>query len=116
MDRIVIERLRAETHVGATEEERGTAQHVLIDVVARCDLTGARASDSLADTVDYGLLVAAITRTVESSDVALLERLAEKIALVAAGHPRVTGVTVTVEKEKPPLPQDVGRVAVSVDR
>ena len=116
MDRIVIERLRVETHVGATVEERAAPQHVLVAVEARCDLHVAAANDALADTVDYASLVEAVTRTVESSEAALLEALAEKVATVVRRTSGVTGVTVTIEKEKPPLPQDVARVAVSIER
>lgn len=116
MDRIIIRGLRVKTCVGAAAEERAAAQHVLIDVEASCDLSVAGTSDALPDTVDYSALVAAITETAEASDVALLERLAQEIADVARRHPRVTAVTVTIEKVKPPLTQDVSTVAVSIER
>ena len=116
MDRIIIERLRVKTHLGVTAEERSVAQQVLIDVEARCDLSDAAISDALSDTVDYAALVEVIAQTVESNEGALLESLAERVAGVVRQSPGVSAVTVTIEKERPPLPQDVARVAVSIER
>ena len=116
MDLISITGLRVATRVGATAEERATPQPVVVDVEVRCDLRTPAATDSLDDTVDYGALVAAVTKTVESSEVALLERLAEEVALTARRQPRVSGVTVTIGKEQPPVPQDVTSVTVSIER
>lgn len=116
MDSIKVRDLRVESHVGATEEERGGAQMLSIDLDVVVDLRPAGRSDDLADTVDYGLLVKEVAKLVETSNCALLEHLAENIAARIASIEGVNGVTVEVSKDAPPIEQDVGTVAVRIER
>lgn len=62
-------------------------------------------------------MVAAIQRIVEGERHRLLERLATRIADdVLAVDPRITSVTVTVRKLRPPLPADLASAAVTITR
>ena len=61
-------RCACEGRLGVSEEERELPQLVEVDVEVEADLAAAGASDALADTVDYGPLVEAVTRTVEEGE------------------------------------------------
>jgi dihydroneopterin aldolase len=76
MDRITLSSMRLEGRLGVSEEERALPQLVEVDVEVEVDLSAASESDQLADTVDYGPLVEATIRTVETGDYRMLEGLA----------------------------------------
>jgi dihydroneopterin aldolase len=116
MDRIELRGLRVLGTHGALPEEQARAQPFEVDVDLVADLAAAGASDELADTIDYGGLAEAVARVVEDERYALLERMAERIAETARSDPRVTAVTVTVRKLRPPVPVDLGSAAVTITR
>ena len=116
MDSIKVRELRVKSHIGATEEERSRPQSLSINLDVVTDLRPAGLSDNLTETVDYGLLVAEVASLVEGSNCALLEHLAENIATHIASIEGVNGVTVEVAKDAPPIEQDVGIVAVRIER
>lgn len=116
-DRIELRGLRFTALVGALPEEQDRAQPVEVDLDIEADLVPAGASDELADTVDYGALCAAVEAEVGAGHVALLERLAERIAtVVLAVDPRVDAVTVAVRKLRPPVPQQLTTSGVRIRR
>ena len=116
MDRILIQGLRLKGHVGVTEEERARPQLLGVDVEVRTDLGRAGTSDDLADTIDYGELLDLIAGIVGDRRSRLLESLAEQIASAIASLEGVSGVTVEIGKEDPPVDQEVDRVAVRIER
>lgn len=116
MDVITIRDLRVETHIGVTKEERARSQTVAINVDIETDLTRAGITDDINDTVDYDDVATRVGDLVRSSEMQLLEHLAEKIASLVSADPRVTGVTVEVAKERPPIGEDVGAVIVTIER
>ncbi len=102
---------------GALPEEQERAQPFEVDLDLTADLSAAGASDDLADTVDYGAVVAAAERVVAGERHRLLERLATRIADdVLALDGRITAVTVTVRKLRPPVPVDLASAAVTITR
>lgn len=116
MDSIIVKQLRVETRVGATEDERARPQPVTIDIQIAADLHRAGETDDLADTVDYGAVTAAVAELAGGSNCALLEHLAAKIAAHIAAIPQVDGVTVEIAKVSPPIEEDVGGVAIRIER
>ncbi len=116
MDSIIVRDLRVATHVGATEQERDRPQVVLIGIEIATDLRTAGKTDDLAETVDYGRVTADVAALVSGARSALLENLAEKIAAHIAEIPGVNGVTVEIAKESPPIEEEVGSVAVRIER
>lgn len=116
MDSIIVRDLRVKAHVGVTEEERSDAQLLVISLVLYTDLRKAGMSDDLADTVDYGRVTAEVEELVVSTQTALLESLAEKIAGHIAAMPGINGVSVEIAKDAPPIEQDVGCVGVRIER
>ena len=89
---------------GALPEERDRAQPFEVDLDLAADLAPACASDALDDTVDYGAVAAVVARVVGDERHQLLERLATRITDdVLALDARITSVTVTVRKLRPPV-------------
>ena len=104
------------TH-GALPEEKDRAQPFEVDLDLASDLTAAGRTDSLADTVDYGAVAAAVEAVVAGERHQLLERLASRIAdEVLALDARIASVTVTVRKLRPPVPVDLASAGVTVTR
>lgn len=115
-DGITISRLKVPTHVGVSEEERSRLQAVIINIELALDLKPAAESDNLDDTVDYDRLTTQIAELVRSTEAKLLENLAETIASHVCTLTRVERVSVEVIKESPPVPEDVGPIAVRITR
>ena len=81
------------------------------------DLTRAGLSDDLADTVDYGAVCATVAGGVGAGHVALLERLAARVAdAVLAADERIAAVDLTVRKLRPPVPADLATSGVHIAR
>ena len=97
---------------GVLAEEQTRAQPFAVDLELDVDLSAASASDVLADTIDYGAVIDATVRVVQTERFQLLERLAARIAQVCREDVRVTRVTVTVRKLRPPVPASVEHVGV----
>jgi 7,8-dihydroneopterin aldolase/epimerase/oxygenase len=116
MDKISIQDLRVEMHVGVTDAERAQPQTVVISVDMWSDLAAPGKSDDLADTVDYHAVTVAIADLVRSTEARLLEHVAEKIAASIGAIEGVDGVSVEVTKESPPIPEDVRAASVKIER
>jgi len=116
-DRIELRGLRVLARCGVLPFEREQDQPVEIDLDLMTDLAPAGASDALADTVDYGAVCAAVAQVATGEPVALLERLAGRIAEVVLGlDEHISGVEVAVRKLRPPVPQQLATSGVRVVR
>ena len=115
-DRIELRGLRVSGRCGVLPVEHEGAQPLEIHLDLELDLAPAGRSDDLALTVDYGEVCAAVERLVVSGHVALLERLAERIAAEVLAAPRVVAVEVAVRKLRPPVPQQIATTGVRVRR
>jgi dihydroneopterin aldolase len=74
-------------------------------------------SDSLGDTVDYGLLVQMAERTVEESSYTLLEGLAGALAVGSlAAAPAIDAVTVRVRKLAVPMDVSMEHAQIQIRR
>lgn len=98
MDRIAIEELHLRCIIGIQDWERKTPQDVLISLSLFADLEQAGKTDRIEDTVNYKTLTKAIIHFVENSSFQLVEALADGIARLALGDPRVVTVIIAVEK------------------
>jgi dihydroneopterin aldolase len=108
--------LRAVGTHGVLPEEQARAQPFEVDIDLEVDLAPAAASDDLDDTVDYGGLAESVHRLITTERHQLLERLAGRIADVAMDDERVTAVSVTVRKLRPPVPVDLAWAGVTIRR
>ncbi len=115
-DRIDIRGLRVFAHHGVYPEEKEKGQVFIVDVVARLDLADAGHSDALADTLDYGMLAAAIQERVQGERWDLIERVAQRVADLVLEDVRVTETEVTVRKPEAPIPVAFDEVAVTITR
>ena len=114
MDTIYIEELRARCILGLDAEERRDKQEVLINLALSADLSQAARSDAIADTVNYRDLKKRVLTMVEGSSYHLLEALAQHIAELCLGEPRVRKVKVRVVK--PSALRFARTVAIELER
>ncbi|CAN5705042.1 hypothetical protein BH10ACT1_BH10ACT1_23360 [soil metagenome] len=102
---------------GALPEERVRAQPLQVDLDVYADLSVAGGSDALADTVDYGALCDAVAAVVAGATPQLLEHLSATIAdAVLAVDRRITAVTVSLRKLRPPVPHALATSGVRIHR
>ena len=117
VDVIELRGLRLNAVVGVLPHEQTQPQPLELDVDIHADLTAAGSSDDLADTVDYGAVCAAVEQVVAGSSYALLEALTEAVAAaVLAEDTKITSVTVSVRKLRPPVPQQMATSGVRLTR
>jgi FolB domain-containing protein len=117
VDVIELRGLRLNAVVGVLPHEQTQPQPLELDVDIHADLTAAGSSDDLADTVDYGAVCAAVEQVVAGSSYALLEALTEAVAsAVLAEDAKITSVTVSVRKLRPPVPQQMATSGVRLTR
>jgi dihydroneopterin aldolase len=116
-DRIVLQGVRALGAHGVLPEEQQRPQPFEVDLDLEVDLVPAGRSDSLADTVDYGAITAAVAGVIGGPHANLMEHLAERIAAaVLASAPLATEVTVTLRKTRPPVPYELASAGVTIQR
>lgn len=96
-DRIFVRDFVLPVHIGAYSHERGKPQNVRFDVDVRAHRLDHLAQD-MRDVFSYDLITDSIRMIIAQEHIALVEVLAERIAALLLTHPRVTGVTVRVEK------------------
>jgi dihydroneopterin aldolase len=101
---------------GVGEAERSVPQPFELDLEVTIDIAGAVRSDEVSETVDYGSLATEVHEIVSESSYRLLETLATAVAAALLAHDRVTEVTVTVRKLRPPVPVDLATAGVRITR
>lgn len=115
-DEIRLTGLRITGRHGVLPVERAAGQVFVIDAALELDTAPAASSDELADTIDYGAVVALLTRIVGGEPVALIETLAARLADACLAETTADAVTITVHKPQAPLAADITDVAVTVRR
>jgi 7,8-dihydroneopterin aldolase/epimerase/oxygenase len=115
-DELTITGIECHGHHGVFDFERERGQTFVIDLTLGLDTRPAAQSDDLHDTVDYGSLVGAVAKAVETDPVDLIETLAERIAGVCLLDPRVEWCRVTVHKPDAPIEATFSDVTLSITR
>lgn len=95
---IAIRGIRAYGRHGANPGERDREQPFDVDVELDLDLRAARASDALADTVDYAALHDRVCAIVRERSYALLERLGDELIVEMLRDDRVREARVSIAK------------------
>lgn len=98
LERIELRGIRAWGRHGADAGEQNVPQPLDLELVLEADLRAARASDALADTIDYAKLHAAVVRIVGSERCRLLERLGELILTLVMRDERIVSARVSIAK------------------
>ena len=116
-DTITLTGITAIGHHGVFEHEKRDGQPFIVDAVLHTDISGAAATDDLAQTSDYGAVAEAIAELIRGEAFDLIETLTERIALrILADFPRVAAVDVTVHKPKAPIQVPFGDVSITMHR
>jgi dihydroneopterin aldolase len=100
LDTIAVRGIRAYGKHGANPGERDFVQAFDIDLELDVDLTAARASDELADTLDYAALQVLIVRAVRERSYRLLERLGDEILGEILRDERIAAARLTIAKPR----------------
>ena len=98
MDTIFISELKVKTKLGVPTWERMVAQTIILDIEIGYDLSKAGKSDAIADTIDYGEVVARIHDTLKEHNFQLVEALAEHICQLILKEFKAESVKVKVAK------------------
>jgi dihydroneopterin aldolase len=115
-DQLAVRGIAIHGHHGVFDFERREGQTFVVDLVLGVDTRKAAASDDLADTVDYGTLVDAVTKAVGQDPVDLVETLAQRIADVCLEPGPVEWVEVTLHKPHAPIAATFDDVALTIRR
>lgn len=115
-DLLELRGLRVVATHGCLPEEKERPQPFELDLDVEFDMAPAAASDTVADTVDYGGLVDDVGAMVAGGHFSLLETLAERVARVVLADVRVVSVTVAVRKLRPPVAADLATAGVRITR
>jgi 7,8-dihydroneopterin aldolase/epimerase/oxygenase len=116
LDRISISGLRVRGRHGVLEQERVAGQDFLVDAVLLVDAGPAAAADDLTLTADYGVIAGRMAQIVAGEPVALIETLAERLAMSCLEDQAVREVEVTVHKPGAPVGLPVADIAVTIRR
>lgn len=113
---ILIEGLEIYGYHGFFSEEERLGQRFTLDLALSTDIRASAISDALADTVDYGRVVAVATQAFSQKRYKLLEAAARAVAhAVLSEFPGVARVKVTLRKPSPPIPATLAAVGISLD-
>ncbi|ORA07748.1 dihydroneopterin aldolase [Mycobacterium arosiense] len=115
-DRIELRGLKVRGQHGVFDHERADGQDFVVDITVWIDLTGAAASDELADTYDYAALARLAADVVAGPARNLIETVGAQIADQVMDDERVHAVEVVVHKPQAPIQQQFADVAVVVRR
>ena len=95
MDTIKIKGLRLFAYHGVNPEEKRDGQSFVLDIDLRADLSRARRSDALEDTVNYGAVTKTVRRAFTQASCDLIERAAQAVCdAVLEDFPQVEEITV----------------------
>ena len=98
MDIIFISDLKVKTKLGVPAWERMGAQTIILDIEIGYDLAPAGKSDAIADTIDYGAVIARIHVMLKEHNFQLVEALAEHVCQLILSEFKAESVKVKVAK------------------
>jgi dihydroneopterin aldolase len=115
-DELSVTGIECFAHHGVFDFERREGQVFVVDLVLGIDTRPAAASDDLAETVNYGTLVADVKAAVERDPVDLIETVAQRITDVCLMDTRVEWARVTLHKPDAPIDATYSDVALTITR
>jgi len=102
---------------GVLEEEARMGQRFILDIRLEADVTEALKHDRLADTVDYGEVIAVTESVFRDKRFYLIEAAAAHVASGILAHfPAVKSARVTVKKPSAPISAVFDYVATTVEK
>ena len=116
-DVIRIKNAQIYAYHGVATDEQNLGGKFEVDVDIHCDLSKAKTSDSLNQTIDYEAVYSVILKTVTAKKYHLLEALANAIAgNLLANILMMNALTVRIRKPHPPVKGVVDYVEVEVTK
>ena len=114
MDTIHIKGLRLFAYHGVNPEEKRDGQTFVLDLRLGADLSQARRSDRLEDTVNYAAVVKAVRAAFTAQSFDLIERAAQAVCdAVLEGFPQVEEVSL-LQKPEAPVSAEFDYMAVEI--
>ena len=115
MDTIHIKGLRLFAYHGVNPEEKRDGQTFVLDLRLGADLSRARRSDRLEDTVNYAAVVKAVRAAFTAQSFDLFERAAQAVCdAVLEGFPQVEEVSLLLQKPEAPVSAEFDYMAVEI--
>lgn len=114
MDTIFLEQVKVQTKLGVPEWERMVAQTVILDIEISYDLSKSCQSDTIEDTIDYGLVVNRIHETLTKNSFKLVEALSEHICQLILKEFKAESVK--VKAAKPAILPGLKTLGVVIER
>jgi len=115
-DRLKLSGIKIFPRIGVTSGERAAPQECQADIVIAGDWSTPAATDDIARSIDYCLILEKVRKTAEAREYALLETLSHAIAdSVLADFP-VENVTVSVRKRPAALRGLLDFVEIEVEK
>lgn len=115
-DRVHLHNMQFYGRHGVNPEEQTLGQRFEIDVELRLDTRPAALQDDLRLTINYAHVYKTVKRIVEDECFALIETLAETIAIQVGQHFTPESVRVCVRKPHAPIKGVLDYVAVEIER
>jgi dihydroneopterin aldolase len=115
-DKVSLHGIDVYAHHGVHPAERELGQRFVIDVDLWVDCQPAASSDSLDQALDYTAVHRCINESAGGTSYQLIEALAGHLCRVLLERFSVAKVQVTVQKPNPPIPNFLGRAAVTFVR
>lgn len=104
MDKILLKGLEIFAYHGVNPEEKTDGQTFVLDITMKADLTAARKSDDLNDTVNYAAVRKTVQRVFTAEKYDLIERAAQVVCdAILDEYPKVQEVTVLLKKPEAPM-------------
>ena len=116
MDRVSLTGIDVYAHHGVHPAERELGQRFVIDAELWIDCGPAAESDPLARALDYTAVHRCINESTAGTTFQLIEALAGHLCRILLETFPVEKVRVTVQKPNPPIPNFLGRAAVTFVR
>lgn len=115
MDTIMMKGLKLFAYHGVNPEEKRDGQNFILDLELKADLSKARQTDDLNDTVNYAAVRKTVQRVFTAESCDLIERAAQVVCdAVLREHEKVREVAVTLKKPEAPMNAVFDYVAVKV--
>lgn len=114
MDIVFLEEIKLDILIGIYEWERKLPQTIRLDIEIGLPHSRAGETDSIADTIDYGVVMERIRQTAAERHFSLVEALAEHIASLIRSEFGAPWVKVSVAKLA--MLRGVKRLGVVIER
>lgn len=112
---ICVDNLKIYAHHGVTRQELTVGNNFTVSLRLRFDASKAMATDDLDATINYAEVVQ-IVKEEMSQPARLLEHVVYRIHWnLTAEFPQITGGSITVYKDNPPIPCEIDRIGFTYE-